>query len=216
MPRMCQHSVMNEFADSVIQLYDRHAIDWAADRNRPGGPWIDKAWIERFAAMLPDRGASLLDIGCGSGAPIATFLAMRGCRITGVDSSPTLISLCRQRLPDHEWLVGDMRSLELSRSFDGVLAWDSFFHLTQDDQRRMFDVFSRHAAPGTMLIFNTGPAFGESIGSYRGEPLYHASLDQSEYTALLQNIDFEVIAHQAEDWETGGGRTVWIARRVPA
>jgi hypothetical protein len=47
-------------------------------------------------------------------------MAERGLHVTGVDSSPTLISLCRQRLPDHEWLVGDMRSLHLPRQFDGT------------------------------------------------------------------------------------------------
>jgi len=71
----------------------------------------------------------VLDLGCGAGAPVVQYMAERGLRVTGVDSSPTLISLCRQRLPEHEFLVGDMRSLRLARQFDGVLAWDSFFHL---------------------------------------------------------------------------------------
>jgi len=61
-----------------------------------------------------------------------------------VNASSTLISLCRNRLPDQEWIVADMRSLALGRQFDGVLAWDSFFHLNPDDQRRMFDVFAAH------------------------------------------------------------------------
>jgi hypothetical protein len=30
---------------------------------------------------------------------------------------------------DAEWLVSDMRRLALERRFDGVLAWDSLFHL---------------------------------------------------------------------------------------
>jgi hypothetical protein len=34
--------------------------------------------------------------------------------------------------------------LSLQRSFDGILAWDSFFHLNHDDQRRMFPVFRAH------------------------------------------------------------------------
>jgi hypothetical protein len=33
-----------------------------------------------------------------------------------------------------------MRSLTLGRRFGGILAWDSFFHLRQDDQRRMFPI----------------------------------------------------------------------------
>jgi hypothetical protein len=30
--------------------------------------------------------------------------------------------------------------------------------------------------------------------------------------ATLDNIGFEVIAHAVEDWQTGGGRTVWLTR----
>jgi SAM-dependent methyltransferase len=203
---------MHELADTIIDHYERHAQDWDTDRNRHIDPWVDKPWHDRFVAALP-AGGSVLDLGCGSGSPVARHLIERGLRVTGVDSSPTLISLCRQRLPAQEWLIGDMRSQELSRQFDGVLAWDSFFHLKPDDQRQMFNVFARHSAPSGVLMFNTGPAHGESVGEYRGDPLYHASLGPDEYTALLDSIGFEIIAHAVEDWKTGGGRTVWLTRR---
>lgn len=202
---------MKEMADRIIEHYERHARDWDTDRNRNIEPWNDKPWHDRFLAELPE-GATVLDLGCGSGLPVAAFLAEHGLHVNGVDSSPTLISLCRQRFPDHEWLVGDMRQIELPRKFEGILAWDSLFHLTPDDQRRMFDVFARHAAPATVLMFNSGPAYGEVVGSYRGDPLYHASLNPDEYTTLLGNVGFEVVAHAVEDWQTGGGRTVWLTR----
>jgi predicted TPR repeat methyltransferase len=202
---------MKEMADRIIDHYDRHAHDWDADRNRCLDPWNDKPWHDRFIAVLP-AGATVIDLGCGSSSPVARYMAKRGLHVTGIDSSPTLISLCRKRLPHHEWLVGDMRLLQLSRRFDGVLAWDSFFHLRPDDQRQMFKVFARHAAQSAVLMFNSGPAYGESIGTYRGDPLYHASLSPDEYRVLLGSIGFEVIAHTIEDWQTGGGRTVWLAR----
>jgi SAM-dependent methyltransferase len=206
-------SNMKDMADRVIDHYERHAREWDADRNRYVDPWNDKPWHDRFVSFLPAN-AKIFDLGCGSGSPVATYMAERGLHITGVDSSPTLLSLCRQRLPDHEWLGGDMRFLRLPRRFDGVLAWDSLFHLTPDDQRRMFNVFARHAAQSAVLMFNSGPAHGESVGTYRGDVLYHASLSPEEYTALLGSIGFEVVAHAVEDWETGGGRTVWLARAV--
>jgi SAM-dependent methyltransferase len=202
---------MNEIADRVIDHYERHAREWDADRNRHISPWNDKTWHDRFIAALP-AGAAVLDLGCGSGAPVATYMAARGFHVTGVDSSSALISLCCQRLPDHEWLVGDMRSLHLRRRFDGLLAWDSLFHLTYDDQRRMFDVFCRHAASCAVLMFNSGPDHGEAVGEYRGDPLYHASLSPGEYTALLASIGFQVVAHAVEDWQTAGGRTVWLTQ----
>jgi len=59
---------------------------------------------------------------------------------------------------------------------------------------------------------NSGPAYGEKIGTYKDEPLYHASLDGSEYRALLSENGFDVISHVVED-PTCGYRTIWLARR---
>ena len=203
---------MQELSDRIAAHYEKHAREWDADRR--AADWNDRPWHERFAASLRP-GASVLDLGCGSGSPIAQYLVECGLRITGVDASPSLISLCRQRLPEQEWIVEDMRSLALARRYDGVLAWDSFFHLKPDDQRRMFAIFSRHAADLAILMFNSGPDYGEAIGAYRGDPIYHASLSSTEYRTLLGAIGFEVVAHAVEDWRTGGGRTVWFARRRP-
>jgi hypothetical protein len=138
-------------------------------------------------------------------------MARCGLRITGVDTSPTLISLCRERMPDQKWIVADMRSVSLGARFDGILAWDSFFHLKPDDQRRMFEVFAEHSADPAVLMFNGGPTYGEAVGSYRGDPLYHASLGPAEYEAQLDRIGFEIVAHAIED-RSAGGRTAWLAR----
>ncbi|WP_166204696.1 methyltransferase domain-containing protein [Bradyrhizobium septentrionale] len=199
-----------DMADRIIDHYEHHAAAWDADRR--AADWNDKPWHDRFIKALP-AAADVLDLGCGSGVPVARHMAEHGLRVTGVDASPTFIALCRERLPEHEFVVGDMRSLRLARRFDGVLAWDSFFHLTPDDQRGMFDVFARHAGPSAVLMFNSGPHHGESIGEYRGDPLYHASLEPDEYMALLDGIGFDVIAHVVEDWVAAGGRTVWLAQR---
>jgi len=141
----------------------------------------------------------VLDIGCGAGEPIARYLIACGHQLTGVDSAPEMIAICREQLPDAEWAVADMRTLSLQRVFDGILAWDSFFHLCHDDQRRMFPVFRLHAAPGAALMFTSGPVHGEAIGTYQGEPLYHASLDSAEYRFLLEDNGFEFVAHVIED-----------------
>jgi hypothetical protein len=136
----------------------------------------------------------------------------QGLRVTGVDSSPTMISFCRDRLPD-QWIVGDMRQLALGRRFDGILAWDSFFHLNHDDQRRMFPIFADHAALGAVLMFNTGPQHGESVGEYKGDPLCHASLSPDEYEALITRFEFRVLEHATNDAQAGG-RTVWLCQRI--
>ena len=153
----------------------------------------------------------VLDLGCGSGAPIASHLVERGRRVTGVDSSATMIGMCRERLPAQTWVQADMRGLTLGRRFDGVVAWDSFFHLTHEHQRAMFPVFQAHVRPGAPLLFTSGPAHGWAMGTLEGEPLFHASLAPSEYRELLAAHGFEVIRHVAED-PACGGHTVWLAQ----
>jgi SAM-dependent methyltransferase len=201
---------MSSPADLIAGHYQRHALSWDADRRAAG--WNDKCWIDRFVSLLP-AGAAVLDLGCGGGKPVAFSMVTHGVHVTGVDSSPTMISLCRERMPDQRWVLADMRSLSLGRRFEGVPAWDSFFHLKHDDQRAMFPIFGAHAASGGILMFNAGLGHGEGVGSYRGDPLYHASLGDAEYRSLLNDAGFALVVHSVND-PAKGGRIVWIARRT--
>ena len=195
---------MPPHADRVIGLYEDHAHSFDADRDRS---LFERPWLDAFLGLLPP-GASVLDIGCGMGEPIARYLIERGCRLTGVDAASTMIGLCKDRFPSHEWLVADMRSLDLGRTFHGLVAWNSFFHLEPDDQRRMFPVFAKHAAPSAALVFTSGDTASEVIGTYCGEPLYHASLAPEEYERLLTQHGFQVVHSVAGDPSC----TVWLAR----
>jgi SAM-dependent methyltransferase len=194
----------------VIAFYERRARDWVAERSREK-IFLEKGWLDRFAALL-SPGGSVLDLGCGPGKPMAAYLIAHGFNICGVDSSPTMISLARHNFPQREWMVADMRRLALGRRFAGIIAWDSFFHLNHDEQRRMFPIFRAHAAPGAPLMFTSGPQHGEAIGELYGEPLYHGSLAPEEYRGLLSANDFAVIAERMEDPDCGG-HSVWLARR---
>jgi SAM-dependent methyltransferase len=190
-----------------VNLYERHASEFDEDRSRL---LQEKVWLDRFLAFVPPLG-TVLDIGCGMGEPIARYVLEVRYRVVGVDSSPSLIQLCRTRFPASEWIVADMRDLALGRRYDGLLAWDSFFHLNMDEQRSMFARFAGHARAGAPLMFTSGPAQGETIGSCFGEPLYHASLDPAEYRQLLAANGFAVLSFVAND-PACGEHTVWLAK----
>jgi len=200
----------SEEADRIVDLYQRMASDWIESRARTG--LFEEPWLDRFRALLPPSGA-ILDLGCGSAEPMAAYLIGLGHPVTGVDSSPAMIDACRARFPAQEWIVADMRTLGLPRTFSGILAWGSFFHLGYDDQRRMFPIFRAHAGAGAALMFTSGPVHGEAIGSFAGEPLYHASLDPAEYRSLLDQNGFRVVSHIAEDPDCGG-HTIWLAQLI--
>ncbi|WP_144965871.1 class I SAM-dependent methyltransferase [Pseudomonas sp. DE0010] len=197
-------------ADHIIDLYDRHAFTWHQKRANHS---TDRKWIERFGALLRPS-ATVLDLGCGSGQPVARHLVGIGARIVGVDSSSQMLTLCSAQFPEQQWIHADMRGLALGRQFDAIIAWNSFFHLKPSDQRGMFPVFRRHAAPGALLMFTSGPSYGEALGTFEGETLYHASLNAKEYADQLRINGFEVLDHVVEDPESGG-LTVWLGRLLP-
>lgn len=197
-------------ARAIVGLYSRHADDWSRMRDGPLNA-DERPHLERFAAAMPERG-EVLDIGCGSGRPIAEWLIERGFRLTGVDASPALIERCRNRFPAHDWRLADMRG-DLGRRFDGVLAWYSSFHLTGEDQIGMAAVYARHLKPGGRLMFIGGSQRGVAMGEWMGELLYHASLDPAEYRAGLEAaglVDIEEVVLKPREDE---GARVWTARR---
>ena len=194
--------------ERIIGLYEETAAAWDAQRPRD---LHERAWLDRFVALLP-VGGEILDLGCGAGEPIARYFIESDFRLTGVDSSPSLVALCRERFPAHEWVVADMRALDLGRRFDGLIAWHSFFHLSAEDQRGMFPRFAAHIQDGGTLMFTSGRAAGESIGKWQGEPLFHASLSREEYDTLLKTNGFSVVEHRMRDPDCGES-TIWLAQK---
>jgi hypothetical protein len=77
----------------------------------------------------------------------------------------------------------------------------------------MFPIFKLHAASGAALMFTSGTSHGVAVGSYHGEPLYHASLAPEEYRTLLEANGFRVKVHVSED-PNCGHHTIWLAQAV--
>ena len=195
--------------DAVIATYETAAQAYARSRDRS---LFERRWLDR-ALSYARFGRRVLDLGCGPGRPIATYLEDRRCAVTGVDAAPAMVELFRANMPRAEAIEADMRGLDLGAPFDLILAWNSLFHLSADDQRAMFSTFAAHAHDQTVLMFTSGPDAGEATGTAGGLPIYHASLAPWEYRDLLMRIGFEEIAFVPDDPDCQG-HSVWLARAV--
>lgn len=195
--------------DRIAEHYDRHAHAFDAARGRA---FTERHWFDRFLLAVP-RGGHILDLGCGAGEPIDRYLIDSGHNVTGVDISSRMIALARTRFGRHEWIHADMRHIAPGRTFHGVLAWDSLFHLPHQDQADMIQRIGKWLEPGGALLFTSGTENGVEMGTQFGDPLYHASLDPSEYRELFRVSGMIEVAYAPNDASVGG-RTVWLARKL--
>lgn len=114
-------------ANNILSIYQRHAEAFASQRSRA---LFEKSWLDKFITVMGGQG-SIVDIGCGNGQPIAGYFIQQGFQLTGIDGSAAMLARARHSFPAQRWLEQDMRELGLNETFDGLIAWDSFFHLTQ-------------------------------------------------------------------------------------
>ena len=187
-------------------VYQQNAQKWHRQRAADLG---ERAWLDLLALPAHSR---VLDLGCGSGKPLADYFLAQGAELVGVDFAPAMIELARQHYPDADWIVADMTALPDLGVFDAIVSWDGFFHLSPDQQRASLPRILAMLKPQGRLLFTVGPGAGEVDGWVEGEQVYHASLSIEEYCCLLEQAGVELSTFCPEDKQTHG-RSVLLAER---
>src|SRR5580698_9446935 len=95
--------------DPLAKFYDRLMSDSSIRSKR-----IIRC-IERYGSGA----SSLLELGCGTGAVLAGLSAIGS--LAGLDISPNMLDVARARLPDAQFIQGDISSFDLGRKFDVIV-----------------------------------------------------------------------------------------------
>ncbi|HKC50272.1 MAG TPA: class I SAM-dependent methyltransferase, partial [Myxococcota bacterium] len=139
-----------DYRKLVREGYDRCSAAFSEARSRDPGLELAPL-LERLAG-----GSRVLDVGCGSGLPIAAALA-REHRVTGVDVSPEQIRRARENVPSATFLLGDAMSVEFpAASFDAVVSFYAVFHLPREEHEALFRRIERWLVPGGYLAATVG------------------------------------------------------------
>jgi 2-polyprenyl-3-methyl-5-hydroxy-6-metoxy-1,4-benzoquinol methylase len=115
---------------------------------------IGVATVRTWARSLKP-GASILDLGCGHGAPISAALMADGFEIYGVDSSPTLTARFHSRFPRaHVACEAVEESNFFGRRFDGVIAVGLMFLLSANAQKKLIQRVAQRLDPNGRFLFS--------------------------------------------------------------
>ncbi len=188
-------------------VYERNAAAWDEGRDTS---LREKDWLSRWLEGLPVP-SKILDLGCGAGRPLSSYLVALGHEVVGVDASAAMIVRAQANVPTATFQVADMRHLDLGQTFDAILSWDAFFHLSPAEQRATLPLFLDHLNLGGHLLLTVGDDEGEVTGTVAGEPVYHGSLSPAEYLDTLHAAGFAEITYTPND-PTVLGRYVLLAR----
>lgn len=109
--------------------------------------------------------AQLLDVGCGPGW-LSEFLARCGYWVTGVDISPDMVEIARQRIeaipgpvgeelePVAEFHAMPVRDMPWTDRFDGAILYDTMHHF--DEELETLEVIRRTLVPGGQIYIHEG------------------------------------------------------------
>lgn len=179
--------------------YEGIATEFLATRGNARFTGVGVKHVQAWARTLPG-GATVIDIGCGSGLPIAEVLLSEGLQVFGIDAAPSFVEAFRHNLagiPVACEAVQD--STFFNRPFDAALAWGLVFLLSPEDQGRLIRRFADILVPEGRLLF-TAPAIPcQWNDAMTGEK--STSLGCAEYCRLLSEAGFSVEREYEDEGE---------------
>ena len=156
---------------------------------------------------------SVLDLACGEGT-FAVAMAKRGLQVTGVDLSPEMLDIARERAAkaglDVKFLQQDMSSLSLRGRFDLITCWfDSLNYLLEiDDLAETFAGVSRVLDRNGIFIFDVNTIRALAV-EWVKEPcyvhldsrdLFLASVPQYDPATRIASLHITGFARENERW----------------
>jgi cyclopropane fatty-acyl-phospholipid synthase-like methyltransferase len=186
---------LKDIEKKTQEVYENKAHEYDEKRNRT---LFEKRYLDIVLKGIPQDG-KVLDLGCGGGEPIARYFIENGVDVKGIDYSHNMINICRERFPEYEWVKDDMRDLKVEGSFDAVVSWGAFFHLTIDQQRYTLPKICHLLNVNGFLLITVGDQEGEVTGTVAGENVYHASLSKNEYENILHDNGLDILEFNIND-----------------
>ena len=140
----------------LVSDWEIEAHNWVRWARTPGH---DEYWRYRevfFGALVPPPGRRTLEIGSGEGR-VARDLAVRGHRVVGLDTSPTLARYAKEAGKGPCYLLADAAALPFpDESFDLVVAYNSLMDV-EDMPASVSEAGRVLTRPGRFCICVTHP-----------------------------------------------------------
>jgi SAM-dependent methyltransferase len=144
---------------------------------------------------------TILDLGCGTGGH-AFPLTQRGYEVMGIDRSEEMLAAARAKItPALErsnvptFQRGDIRNLDLGRTFDAVIAMFAVisYQTSNEDLQAALRTARRHLQPGGLFVFDAW--FGPAVLTDRPADRYKVIEANGEQVIRFAHPELDVLSH---------------------
>jgi len=185
--------------------YNKIIHDWSKARS---SSFVNKPIMD-FAGKIKSKGR-ILDIGCGTGFPIAKYLSDLDFNITGIDTSDKMIEMAKSGgIMNSEFLLFDFFDFEPSEKYDGIIAWDSLFHFPKKRQIEIYGKVYNLLNLGGFFLFTHGKDEDEHTDEMFGEQFYYSCLSKDIVLNLMSKIGFK-LEYSIENYVEGKDHRAWV------
>jgi SAM-dependent methyltransferase len=179
--------------------YERVAPRFLAGRGRAPSTAIGAPTVRDWARTLP-AGATVLDLGCGSGLPITKVLTGEGLDVYAIDASPSMVQAFRTNLPEIPIACEAVEDTSFfGRQFAGVVAWGLIFLLPADEQRRLIQRVATVLRTGGRFLFTACGVAEPVVWNDAMTGVESRSLGFNEYRRELTAAGLTVVAEQDDE-----------------
>jgi SAM-dependent methyltransferase len=181
------------------ELFDAIGSGYEDAFGRP--PVVDKAVRQVLQSLRP--AARVLDIGSGTGRPVARDLAAAGHRVTGLDVSTVMVDLARAQVPSAEFLCADVREwTSAPESWDAVCAFFPFLQMSRADTEGVLADIARWLVPGGYLALVTVPMDAEDVPvEFLGRPVFLTSFAAPDLVRRVEAAGLRIVGTHSEVFE---------------
>jgi SAM-dependent methyltransferase len=162
--------------------------------------------------------ATVLDLGCGSGRPMAEYVVSRGRHVIGVDQSEALLDLAKASLPGQRWILASIERHEISAGYQCAIIWDSLFHIPRAEHESILGkVVGGLPAGGRLMVTVGGSAHPPFTDVMFGQPFYYDSHTPSETEGILKSLGCRLLLAEFMNMPDGGrdkGRYAIVAEKA--
>ena len=210
---------MNLLLDMLRDSYDQIAEEWHQNFTRDARVERTLGYVDRVLAGLP-TGARVLDLGCGTGNPIARHIIDRGFRVVGVDQSQKMLAIAKTVIPEAELIQADIIEVQLTEKFAAAIMWDSAFHIPRQHHAAIYQKVAEVLEPGGRMLLSVGGEGAESMDStfpgltsqMYGATFFYDGFDPTLARQLVEAAGFEIELWEVDD-PTSHGHIAVIARK---